>query len=158
MSNDSGEGSAHSTRPSTSAWLIIHIFVPLLPFFFGSLIRLISLPGVTWSTFSAAQLALSLGLISAFVRSSLLGSEILLPNHDKEEEIAKFGAICLLPIVLSFVLYGSIETFKVLIFDRELLDLELSLRIFQTLTFLAAPLSILFFLRLQRSFKLRARI
>lgn len=158
MSDGSEQYIGHENRPSASAWIVIHIFIPLLPFLMGSLVRFISYPSLTWATFSAPQLALTIGLISVFVRTSLLDTEIQLPNPDKEEEVAKFGALCFLPIVAFFILYGLIEVFRTLVFDRSLNDVLISLRFSQVLAFLLAPLSILFFLHLQRSFRLRARI
>ena len=144
--------------PSTKMWIVVHILAPLGPFITGALVRLGSCLSISWGTFDASELALSFCLLSVFIRQSLLGSEILLPNRDKEEEVAGVAAECLLATFVFFGLFVTIEVFSTLVTERNLAVLQGSLIFFRIATFILSPLSLIFFVRVQKSFKLKARI
>src|SRR5437764_14890944 len=98
-----------SSPPSTKVWLLVHIVVPLLPFLFGGLIRGGLTSHIKLDTFSASELAISLGLLCLFVNQSLSSSELMLGNKDKEADIS-FWAVCFFCIgILLFVLFGVLQ-------------------------------------------------
>lgn len=143
--------------PSTRAWVVVHLLLPLLPFLMGALVRFLSCLAVSWAAFDASELALSLCFISVFVRQSLLESEILLANRDKEDEVAESATLCLGATLIFFTLFGVVEAFSILVNDRQVRELRSPLAAFQILVFMLGPPSLLLFAGIQKSFKLRAR-
>ena len=144
--------------PSTRAWLVVHLLFPLLPFFAGTLVRFLSCLSASWAVLDASEFALSFCFISLFVRQSLLGSEILLTNQDKEDEVAEFAALCLIVTLLFFGLFATLEVFSMLVNDRRIIELETSLRWAQVVVFVLGPPSMCLFIGIQKCFKLRARV
>jgi hypothetical protein len=91
-------------RPSTRAWIVVHIISPLLPFFLEGSIRLmISKFNLYWDTFSASTLAMSYGLLLVFIEQSLVNQKTGAPlmNEDKIAEI-KFWSDILRSVVIFF--------------------------------------------------------
>ena len=147
-----------STTPSTKMWILVYIIAPLVPFIVGALVRFGSCLSISWGTFDASELAVSFCLLSVFVRQSLLGSEILLPNRDKEEEVAGVGTVCLVPMLVFFGLFVAIEIIATLVNEQGLAELRYSLIFFRVTTFILSLFALFFFVGVQKSFKLKARI
>ncbi len=150
--------SSVATGPSTSAWLSVNILIPLIPFIIISFFRFITLLELSWTVFDVSDLALSFGLVSAFVRMNLINSDIVLPNEDKAEEIAGAAARCLVPLFFFLALYLGVEIFDLIVAKSHSESLQKSLLYLRLTVILMSFLFFLFFVRLQRSFKLRAKI
>lgn len=143
--------------PSTSAWLAVHVGLPLVPYLTACLVRSATYRCLCWSVFDVKELALSLSLASLYVRQSLLAKEILLPSPDRCDDVAGAAAGCLVPTALLFGFFVVIEAFSGMLAQRHIENVQRSLVVIQILTIIFSILFLCLFIRLQRSFKLRAR-
>ncbi|MBI4847990.1 MAG: hypothetical protein HY808_05350 [Nitrospirae bacterium] len=150
--------SAIKKRPSTKTWFIVHVIVPLLPVCLGVLVRFISNPVFSLATFKAADFALSVGLVVAFARQSLLNSERVLSNSDEEEEIAGGAAMLLSFLFTCFVLYAITESFDSIVNGRQIKEMSDSLVWANCVAFIVSTIALFQVIRIQRSFKLKTRI
>lgn len=148
---------AVSTRPSTKVWFLMHICFPLSPFFLGGLIRLITTSfSLAWTTFSASELAISLGLLCVFINQSLLNTERLLDNADKEEETKGAALFFILFAIVLFGLFALIEGFHTAVTQLAVQALETPLRTFQVIVFFLLPVALASSFHVQRNFQLKA--
>lgn len=145
-------------RTSTLIWLIVHIAVPLLPFGLGGFLRWIVRWRFEWTNFSAAELAVSLGLLTIYMNQSVLTSEQLLQRTEKEEGRRVIALVCVVVSGMFFALFGLITAFGVLVNEQQVSPAEKPLVFFQAAVFVGAPCVIYFSVRAQRAFKLRASI
>ena len=130
-----------------------------MPFLLGGVIRLIvSSGGLSWTAFSAAELAICIALLSLFINQNLLRSERLLDNEDIKKD-AEMNALALLIVVLIYiVLFAVIITCKVTLDFHSVEMLKGPLLCFQLIVFLLTPFILLWTISLQQSFRLGANI
>jgi hypothetical protein len=148
-----------TARPSTLAWVGIHLVTPLTPFMIEGLLRLAVNEGsLTLNTFRAPTLAMSMGLLSAFVNQSLRTFVPQLADERELESIAGASAAFTLISVAFFVLFGVLALLGALVIDRGMTALYTLLRVFQTATFIGCAVPITTAIVTQRSFKLRASV
>ncbi len=142
---------------SSKAWILVHIMFPLSPFLIGGILRLlISTPSI--DTFSATELAMSLGLLSLFVHQNLVNGKHLLNVGDRENDIRVAATLFTMWAIGFFVLFGCISTLKAIMSNSDAKSFEPALRNVQIFVFCIAPFLIRTTCRTQRSFKLRATI
>lgn len=144
--------------PSTLIWLVVHIVVPLLPFGLGGLLRWVAAWRFEWTNFSAAELAVSLGLLTIYMNQSLLASEQLLRRTEKEEARLATALAYVCVSAVSFALFALITTLGIVVNEQHFSRMKNPLVFFQTTVFVSAPLVIYFSVIAQRHFKLRASI
>lgn len=148
-----------TSRPSTLAWVGIHLVTPLIPFLLEGFLRLAVNEGtLTLNTFRASTLAISMGLISLFVNQSL---RTFVPQLADETELESIAGACAAFTFLSitfFVLFGVLALVGALVSDRGITTLQTLLEVFQISTFIGCAMPIAAAVVAQRSFKLRASI
>lgn len=148
-------------RPSTWAWIVVHIVYPLLPVPLEGFIRFVALGRVVdLDTFNAATLAISAGLISVFVNQSLRTQERLLTDPEEDE---KRNGTCISFIVLAiifFALFGLVTLMYALVSrsPSQTEQMKQILQGFETAVFMISATPIIFAIVAQRAFKLRASI
>jgi hypothetical protein len=148
-----------SGKPSTLAWIIVHLVYPLVPVAIEGVIRLAALDlHLSLETFSAATLAVSTGLLSVFVNQSIRGQEVSLP--DPNEVDARNGTCAFFMTVgmASFVLFGVVVLLYALVHDRPIPQLVSVLKVFQIIIFVGWVIPVVAAVVAQRSFKLRASL
>lgn len=140
--------------------MVVNIAFPLTPFVLGGLVRCaVSSLSVTWETFSASELAVSLGLLALFVNQSLLNSRGAIDDDfDRREELSGSAVVFLMLAMCSFMLFGLIEGFAVAVNGLGVDELVLPLAIFRTAAFFFLPLVMYLAVRAQESFRLRTNI
>ena len=62
------------TKPDAKLWIMIHVVFPLLPFAFDAFVRSLIALSVTFDTWSATTLAMSVGLLAIFVSQNIVNS------------------------------------------------------------------------------------
>lgn len=135
--------------------MVVHVFFPLLPFALGGLLRLVTALNVSWSTFSAPDLAICLALLSLLVSQSLLRKEPdILEDEDKKDEAKRQVYLFLGYGVSLIVLFAVTTVFESLVGDSKHADLNTSLHIFQGMTFAALLFMMWISRRTQQSFRL----
>jgi hypothetical protein len=145
-------------RPSTWAWVSIHLVFPLFPFVLEGLIRLVVNDGFSFDTFRAPTLAMSMGLISIFVHQSLRGSLPQLADETEAESISATSTAFLIMAIVFFVLFGLLVLLHALVNDRAMTALITLFRVFQLTTFAGWVVPVVTAVVAQRSFKLRASL
>jgi len=144
-------------KPSTWAWITVHLAYPLLPVPLEGFIRFAA---ANWTlgydTFSASTLAISAGLLSVFVNQSLRGQEDILP--DREDIDTRNGACAFFMIsgIVFFVLFGVVVLMYTLVTDRQLVVLTPLLHVFESVVFIFWVVPVASAVVTQRTFKLRA--
>ncbi len=142
---------------SSKAWILVHIIFPLSPFFLGGILRLlISTPSI--DTFSATELAMSLGLLSLFVHQNLVNGKHPLNVGAREDDIKSSATGFIIWAIAFFVFFGAISTLRAVTSNSNAKTLESALRNVQIFVFCIAPFLIIVTCQTQRSFKLRATI
>jgi hypothetical protein len=147
------------SKPSTLAWIGVHLVYPLLPVILEGGIRLVA---TNWQfnleTFSAATLAMSSGVLSVFINQSVRGQEAQLP--DSNELDARNGTCALFMTlgIMFFVLFGLVVLLHALIQDQKIFQLVPVLHVFQVIVFVGAVIPVVSAVVAQRSFKLRASL
>jgi hypothetical protein len=101
--------------PSTKAWLIIHLIVPLVPVLVAAFLRFIFGTQITWATFKIADLSLAMALVVAFARQSLLDTERVLDNDDKREDVSAAATLLILPFSFCLTSFGALESLDVIV-------------------------------------------
>jgi len=150
-------------RPTTKKWILVNVILPLIPFIVGGTIRLIitSLQP-SWNTFSASEMAICLALLSFFVNQSLVRTERILDNKDKQSDIETETMMYLVFGCVFLVLFTAITALSSIIFDLDLgigaEKLVMPLHIFEVLVFASAPFLVAFSIQTQRSYRLKASI
>ena len=138
-----------------TTWTVVHVYFPLVPFGLGGLLRLVTSLDLSWNTFSASDLAICLGLLSLLVSQSLLKAEPhILDDEDKREEAKKQVYLFLFYAVVLIVFFAVTTVFDSLVTDRGYRELNISLRIFQGLTFATLLFMLWVTRRTQQSFRL----
>lgn len=151
-------------RPPTSkVWIVINVILPLVPFLLGGMIRFVTTSlRLSWSTFSASEMAICLGLLSLFLNQSLVRSDRVLDNKDKQRDVATEAAIYLVLGVIFIALFALITAYGCIISElnlsTEVAALERPLRNFELIVFAMAPFMIAFSIQTQRSYRLKASL
>ena len=83
-------------HPSSGAWILLQVVVPLLPFLFGAFIRLLGYLSITWNTFNTSELAFSTGMILFFAGISLLQADLVLADDKREDDRKTWAIACFL--------------------------------------------------------------
>lgn len=136
-------------------WFIVNVFFPLLPFFIGGIIRLLTIQQFMLSNFSASQLAMGLAFQSLLISQSLIQNERLLDNEDKQNEAKGMSIVYLIFVCLYIVFFSIIEYTKCLITFLQQ-NLSTQLFTFECMVFFISPISIIQSYRTQKSYRLKA--
>jgi hypothetical protein len=144
-------------RPSTKAWLIIHILLPLLPLLIATFLRYVFDSKITLSTFKISDFSLTMGLIVAFARQSLLDAERTLDNDEKREEVAASAALMLFPLSFCLALFGAIESLEVILNTTTAKQFGDALLKAQISAIAVCIITAIWVILVQRSFKLKAK-
>ena len=146
-------------KPSTWVWVALHLVFPLSPFLVEGLIRLAVNDGLlSFDTFRAPTLAMSIGLISVFINQSLRSYLPQLADETEIESIAGASALFLIMAIVFFVLFGILVLLNALVNDRGMKALITLFRVFQSATFIGWVVLVVTGIVAQRSFKLRAAV
>ncbi len=146
-------------RPSTWVWVALHLLFPLSPFLVEGCIRLaVSDGSMSFDTFRAPTLAMSIGLVSVFVNQSLRAYLPQLADETEIESIAGASTVFLIMAMVFFVLFGVLVLLNALVNDQGMKNLLGLFRIFQAATFIGWVVPVMTGVVAQRSFKLRASV
>ena len=146
-------------KPSTVAWIIVHLVYPLLPVILEGIIRLAALDfHLSLDTFNAATLAISTGLLSVFVNQSIRGQDASLPDLNELDARNGTCTFFMTAGIVSFVFFGLVVLMYALVHDRTMPQLTSVLRAFQTMIFIGWVVPVVAAVRAQRSFKLRTSL
>jgi len=142
---------------SNSAWLLYHLHLPLLPFFLGAMVRCLGSYQISFTAFSASELALIMAMVMFFVYRSLAEYKAQPIEVDKKEEIEQVSGwsfYCTIPLIAAF---AAIELLKSLIQDSEnkIPEGQQILTILEMTVFAGAVLLAFHVYRIQRSFELK---
>ena len=137
---------------TTRAWLVVHVGVPLLPCIVGSFIRFLGCDSLSIAVLDPSELAVSLSIVSALVRRSLLESDGLV-NPDDQAERLQFATYCQFPRYSLLALFGIIEFISVS--PTSAVALESKLGRLNWAVIFSAVASLIFFIITQRTFKLK---
>lgn len=145
---------------ATANWIGVHLVYPLTPVVIEGGIRwLASDKTLTYDTFSASTLALSVALLSMFVNQSVVrsGNAVL---ADKAEDDTR-QMICMLFILLAlgfFGLFMLLVLLYTLVNDRHQAALTTVHQSFQAFVFMFSVVPVVFAVATQRGLKLRASL
>lgn len=148
----------HDKDPSTKVWFIVHILIPLLPVLSAIILRFIFGENIELKTFKLSDMALSIGIIVAFARQSLIEADRVLDNEDKREEVIATAMLLLIQMFFCFISFASLE-----ILDAMTHTTEDAQRLYKTtmkandFTVIVLLISIYYVIRVQRGFKLKAK-
>jgi hypothetical protein len=146
-------------KPSTLAWVGVHLVYPLLPVLLEGVIRLVALDWhLVLDTFSAATLAMSAGLLSVFVNQSIRSQAAQLPDSSEMDMRNGMCAYFLSVAIVFFVLFGLVVLLYALVHDRQISQLVPVLKVFQAMIFVGWVVPVVSAVLAQRSFKLRASL
>ncbi len=142
-------------QPSTPIWTSFYIGLPMLPFMFESLIRLVSFGQFTFDTFNITTLVATVGFICLFVHQTLV-CHCSLENEKPCERpggvimvFFVFAVFCLLFFTLMVVLTTNSPKIRV---DQEVQDF------FKSLVLVFSLLPITAAIMAQRTYKLKVKI
>jgi hypothetical protein len=148
-------------KPSTWAWVVVHLGYPLLPVPLEGLIRYV-VSGWTFDfdTFNAATLAISAGLISVFVNQSLRTQASILPDPEEDDERSGTCVGFMALGIIFFALFAVVTLMYALVgrISPSPDWMKQILQGFQAVVFVIWIVPIIFALVAQRAFKLRASI
>jgi len=141
---------------SAKAWMLVHVFFPLLPFVIEGCLRCLIL-GWRLDSFSGATLSASMALICFFIYQSLIAHRYPIPNDQEEEQHVSWAATL-------FLIFAMVSTalFTGIVLLSAVVEVEVS-KMFQTrlctlqvITFIFCliPISVAF--KIPESFNLRA--
>lgn len=146
-------------KPSTVAWIAVHLVYPLVPVFLEGLIRFCAMDWhLSADTVNAATLSIVAGIISVFVNQSLRGQETPLPDDAETDSRNGTCAYFLTLAIIFFVFFGIVVLLNALVVDKHFAQLTPMLRGFQFLIFIGSVVPIVSAVVAQRSFKLRASL
>ena len=100
------------TKPDAKLWIMIHVVFPLLPFAFDAFVRSLIALSVTFDTWSATTLAMSVGLLAIFVSQNIVNSKPALQAGNRDADIRFTVLVFLLGAIVSFVLFGVLVTLE----------------------------------------------
>jgi len=144
-------------KPSTLAWIVVHLGYPLLPFVLEGSIRLVAADWhLSFETFSSSSLAMSVALLSIFVNQSLRSYSATTPDALEDDSVNGASAFFLAVAMVFFTLFGIIVLLYALVKDRHVHGLGTLLRTFEAFIFIGWVVPIVTAVVAQRSFKLRA--
>lgn len=144
---------------STKSWFLIHLVIPIFPLIFLGFIKIVMAPSqFSISTFSSSTIALSIGLLSIFIKQSITRDYQTLNNEDKEEEVKFYSGLYLIITLAAFTLFGIIECFDFATLKLNVAVLSNPTRFFQIFVFGTAPLYVVLAIVTQKKFNLRANL
>ncbi len=144
-------------RGATFAWVLVHVAYPLLPVLVEGCIRLVASNFVIeLGTFKASTLAMSIGLLSVFVGQSLLTSEHLLADDEERASLRGSATLFWMFAIVSFCLFAMIVLLQGMAEYGRGGDSEQLSTIFEFCAFIGWVVPVVFAIRTQKSFKLRA--
>jgi hypothetical protein len=146
-------------KPSTLAWIVVHLVYPLVPVALEGIIRLAALDfHLSLETFTAGTVAVSTGLLSVFVNQSIRGQEVTLPDSNEVDARNGTCAFFMVAAIVSFVLFGAVVLMYALVHDRQIPELRSVLKVFEAMIFVGWVVPVIAAVLAQRSFKLRASL
>ena len=144
-------------RPSTLAWITVHLVYPLLPVPIEGFIRFGAASwALNFDTFSAATLSMSVGLLSVFINQSIRTSKPIIDDPTEDDTRNGTCALFMGAGIISFVLFGLIVLTSALVIDRQMKELRPLLAFFQGAVFVFWVIPVVAGVAAQRGFKLRA--
>lgn len=142
-------------------WIILHILVPTSPALLAVIIRLFATQKWYWEAFSASDFALCAGLLSLFVRYSLLRElreERPLDSEEKRYDI-RIKAMMYLLIAFCFaLLFALVVAFGAVVDVKHIDELKGALHSFQVIVFIGWFFLLRTALLTQRAYNLKAGI
>ena len=146
-------------RPSSTAWIMVHIAFPLCPFFIEGAIRFIVFDdSLSLNTFSSSTLAVSVGLLCLFVSQCLFSYKTILPNDEELESVIGAAHIFSIFAIVCFVVFGILVLLSALSQKGISIDVSNIKNTFDTLILIGGIIPIISSFYAQKSFKLRATI
>jgi len=146
-------------RPSSQTWIIVHILFPLIPFFLAGFIRYIVKDyQINFDTFSTSTLAMSIGLICMLVNQSLLAANRPLTDSEELESIHGTATMFFILAIIGFAFFGILVAFRALFELNSMPEIKNAECGIGYLTGILSLITILWAIRAQRCYKLRARI
>ena len=145
-------------HPSSRAWIIVHILIPLVPYLLDGLIRYVTDDyHFTLNTLNASTLAMSFALISIFINQSILAHEPVIPNDEDKEDVASQANIFLVYAMCCISIFAILK-FIVALKEFKNAKIDSVNESFVYVIYFLACLILIDSIRTQRSFKLRAKI
>lgn len=146
-------------RPSSQTWIIVHILFPLIPFFLAGLIRYV-VKGyqISFDTFSTSTLMMSIGLLCMLVNQSLLASNRSLTDKEELESIHGTATIFFIFSISGFVLFGILVAFGALLELKSMPEVKEAEWGFGLFASMLSLIAIVWAIKAQRCYKLRASI
>lgn len=143
-------------RPSSFAWVMVHLLFPLGPFLLEGIIRIIVFQDIHLTTFRSSTLAMSAGILCLFVNRSLNGHEGIIPSREETGRmmatIHAFSGMA----VFCFVFFGVAVLSTALMEKLGPGDIAPIKHGFDVLILVGASVPVALSLWAQRSFDLRA--
>lgn len=136
-------------------WFLFNFIFPLSPFFLGGFIHLLTVQKITWETFNASQLAMSIAFQSVFIGQSLLQNERLLDNEDKKSEVEGMSFVYFLSAFLYIVIFAIIEFAKSLMTIAPHAVISSALHAFELTVYSTFLIPIIQSYRTQKGFRLK---
>lgn len=150
---------SNKRKPSSSAWFMVHIGFPLVPFFIEGIIRIIVFDNsISWTTFSSPTLAMSSGLLCLFVSQSLVTHKRIIPSEEETERMVGTAHVFSSLAIVSFVFFGAVVLLSALIEKFNTSGVSEIKFGFDVFILIGASIPILFSLYAQKSFKLRTAL
>ena len=141
------------------SWFIVHLAYPMFPFVLEGCIRWIANQWVlTFDTFNAATLSMSVGLLSIFVNQSLQNHDLPLVDETEAETLLVASTSFHMMAIVSFAFFGVLVFLGILVLDWKSEGLSPVLRAFQWFVFIGWVVPVVAAVVTQRSFKLRASV
>ncbi|QSL91520.1 hypothetical protein JWV26_17350 [Ectopseudomonas toyotomiensis] len=146
-------------KPSTGAWLIIHVVFPLCPFLIEGGIRFVVFNNdLSLATFSSTTLAISSGLICLFVSQSLFSYKPIIPSDDEQERAIGTAHYFNILGIVCFVAFGVLVLLTALSESIPPIDVKNIKSTFDLIVLIGASVPVISSFFTQRSYKLKAVI
>lgn len=144
------------SKPSTINWAIIHIMIPLVPFFLIAMIRMIIYQKINWNSFDASELSFSLGFTAAFIAESLHLQDITNESASAKETRKRDEYITLVISFTFITLFFLVEVFSSMADLYKLQGIFGSLRSTKVIVFTLTVALIYYAFKMQRKHELKA--
>lgn len=154
---------------SKYCWKIIFIWIPLLPFVLGSMIKVLTklccsqfelsdVLSIVLFSLDSTTFSFSIAILSIFVKNDLMNQDILLPNKDKIKEVQESSMTMLFLALVNLCAFAFtllIHTLHVDCEREDLLKLDIS---FSIILYFVGGYTIVKALEIQKKHGLQARL
>jgi len=141
-------------HPST-AWMLVHVIFPLLPFMIEGGLRCLIL-GWRLDSFSGATLSASMALICFFIYQSLIAHHYPMKDKEEEQRVSWAATLFLIFAMVSTALFSAIVSLSAVVEMYKVAQTSLS--VLQVATFFLCSIPVLAASQTQKSFKLRSTL